>query len=147
MAQRWARATPPLPPGGLTIDLRGALGTGKTAWVQGFARGLDVPEGSRVVSPTFTIARSYRCAVPGVTVLHHVDAYRLHDAQDLEHCGFEEMCGEGTVVCVEWGGRVHEGLAQDRIIVRLTASEPHVRTIDIETTGPMAASVVQRWRH
>lgn len=145
LAGAFAAASVPLPSEGLTLDLRGPLGVGKTAFVQGLARGLRVPPSARVVSPTFTIARSYPCALPGVEVLHHLDAYRLAGPEDLEACGFEEMCGAGYVTCVEWGNRVEDGLPADRLLLRFAAQDATRRSLQIEATGPAAAVVAQRW--
>ena len=44
--------------GGEIITLDGDLGAGKTAFVRGLARGLDIKD--RVSSPTFTIVNEYR---------------------------------------------------------------------------------------
>ena len=145
LARAWARRLPPLPTQGLVLDLRGPLGAGKTAFVQGLAVGLQVDAKARVVSPTFTIARSYACGLPGVRVLHHLDAYRLGDENDLEAVGFEEMCGSDAVTCVEWGGRVELGLPADRLLVRLDAVDENRRRIRCEALGPGAAAVLQRW--
>ena len=58
------------------ILLTGDLGAGKTAFAQGFARGLGVTD--QVVSPTFTIARHYE----GTALrMNHLDVYRLDHLQ------------------------------------------------------------------
>lgn len=145
LARAWGERVVPLPPQGLLLDLRGPLGAGKTAFVQGLAQGLGVDPSARVVSPTFTIARSYPCTLPGVRTLYHLDAYRLGDADDLEACGFEEMCGSEAVTCVEWGGRVEDGLPRDRLLIRLEALDTTVRRIRCAATGPSAAAVLLRW--
>lgn len=145
LATAWGARAVPVPPGGLVLDLRGPLGAGKTVFVQGLALGLGVDSRARVVSPTFTIARSYACHREGVTALHHLDAYRLGDENDLEAAGFEEMCGPGAVTCVEWGGRVEAGLPRDRLVVRIDAVDASKRRVRCEATGPEAAAVLQRW--
>ncbi|MDJ0976828.1 MAG: tRNA (adenosine(37)-N6)-threonylcarbamoyltransferase complex ATPase subunit type 1 TsaE [Planctomycetota bacterium] len=111
-----AAAAGPWLRGGILIDLRGDLGMGKTVFVRGVAAGLGVPPSQAVVSPTFTIARSYEGEH---ATLHHLDAYRLGGLEDLEAAGFEEMWGEGIVTCVEWGARVVEALPADRLEVSL----------------------------
>ena len=137
----------PPPPGGIVIGLHGDLGAGKTVFVQGLARGLGVPPEEAVVSPTFTVARDYRA--PEV-VLHHVDAYRLRGADELEAAGFEEMWGDGRVTCVEWAERVEDSLPVDRLDVTLTpegaaAGEDAPRCIVSRAGGPRARAVLARW--
>ena len=106
---------------GFTIDLRGSLGVGKTTFVRALARTLGVPEAVPVASPTFTIARTYPLAAASrpAEELIHIDAYRLGGPEDLESVGFEEMCGVGLLTCVEWGGRVEEGLPHDRLEIAI----------------------------
>ena len=114
------RAALPLPGDGLAVTLRGDLGAGKTVFVQGLAGGIGLPPDHPVVSPTFTIARSNAVpgAMPSVT-LHPVDAYRLSGPEELELIGFEEMWGEGRLLCVEWGERVADALPPDRIRIEI----------------------------
>ncbi|MFZ1956394.1 MAG: tRNA (adenosine(37)-N6)-threonylcarbamoyltransferase complex ATPase subunit type 1 TsaE, partial [Desulfobacterales bacterium] len=44
---------------GTTIALTGDLGSGKTAFVQGIAKGLHVPAEYYITSPTFTLINEY----------------------------------------------------------------------------------------
>ena len=48
----------------LVIALIGDLGSGKTAFVQGLAKGLDVPAEYYITSPTFTLIHDYPRALP-----------------------------------------------------------------------------------
>lgn len=87
---------------GLVIRLQGGLGSGKTCFVQGLARGLGVDEKWVVSSPTYTLINEYA----GRLVLYHVDLYRLKDATDVETIGLWELFGAGNVVAVEWAERL-----------------------------------------
>ena len=73
----------------LLITLAGDLGSGKTCFVQGLARGLRVPEGTYVTSPSYTLIHSYQGRLP----LHHVDLYRLSGG-DIEDIGLMEIMAE-----------------------------------------------------
>jgi len=75
------------------ICLRGELGSGKTTFVRGLARGMGVKKGYQVRSPTFTLVNEYPTALGK---LIHVDLYRVRDFD------WSEFVGEG-VVAVEWG--------------------------------------------
>lgn len=100
-----------LGPGDLVV-LAGPLGSGKTAFAQGVARGLGVTD--PVVSPTFTIVREYTGRVP----LAHVDLYRLERLQELHDLGFDEILDD-RVTLVEWGDAAGPLLPADRLEVRL----------------------------
>lgn len=84
------------------IRLNGELGSGKTCLVQGLARGLEVPHGYDITSPTYTLVHEY----PGRIPLVHVDLYRIHDALDAETIGLQDMFGREMVVAVEWADRL-----------------------------------------
>ena len=56
---------------GTIIGLNGELGTGKTVFVKGIARGLNTREEPN--SPTFVIMNKYEGRIP----LYHFDLYRI----------------------------------------------------------------------
>jgi tRNA threonylcarbamoyladenosine biosynthesis protein TsaE len=87
--------------GGEVVLLSGELGSGKTAFVRGLARGLGVdPE--EVASPTFVLLTSY----PGRLRLHHADLYRLAGNGDDRELGLEELPGPAGVLAIEWAERL-----------------------------------------
>ncbi|MFH1664784.1 MAG: tRNA (adenosine(37)-N6)-threonylcarbamoyltransferase complex ATPase subunit type 1 TsaE, partial [Candidatus Omnitrophota bacterium] len=66
------------------IALSGDLGSGKTMFVKGLARGLGVREYSYVNSPSFVIMKEYAGEKP----LYHFDVYRLSPgsfSETLDH--------------------------------------------------------------
>jgi tRNA threonylcarbamoyladenosine biosynthesis protein TsaE len=104
-------------PGDLFV-LAGEMGAGKTAFAQGFARGLGVTD--RVTSPTFTIVREY---AGGRLALHHLDVYRLDQLREVLELGVAEMLDEDAVMLVEWGDAVLPALGDRYLEVRLTFGE------------------------
>ncbi len=86
---------------GFALALTGDLGTGKTCFVQGLARGLGVDEGYYITSPTFNIINEYPA---GKMRLLHLDLYRLGEAEELAYIGLEDLLGEDAVLAVEWPG-------------------------------------------
>ena len=89
--------------------LAGELGSGKTTFVRGLARGLGVSAG--VQSPTFQLVRVYA----GRIQLAHVDLYRLESGAELADLGLDELLEQG-VVAVEWGDRLRLDYARTRRI-------------------------------
>ena len=98
------------------VVLSGPLGAGKTALTQGIGEGLGVQ--GQVTSPTFVLARVHRGPLP----LVHVDAYRLRDAGaptlELDDLDLDADLPDSVVV-VEWGEGLAEGLSDARLQVHL----------------------------
>lgn len=84
------------------LGLSGELGSGKTAFVQAFAKVLGV-EG-RVTSPTFVIARFYDIPESKhFQRLIHMDAYRIEDEAELNPLGWDEMLADPhNLIVLEW---------------------------------------------
>ncbi|MEN8163244.1 MAG: tRNA (adenosine(37)-N6)-threonylcarbamoyltransferase complex ATPase subunit type 1 TsaE [Acidobacteriota bacterium] len=119
---------------GDVILLEGDLAAGKTTYVRGLLRGLG-GDPSDANSPTFVVVQSYPCS-GRVSVLHHIDLYRLpDDPEALREIGLEEFLGdERAVVAVEWprpalGSFFGSGARLWRI--RLTLEGEEQRRIDI----------------
>jgi tRNA threonylcarbamoyladenosine biosynthesis protein TsaE len=85
------------------VLLEGELAAGKTTFVRGLVDGLG-GDPDLVSSPTFVLLQSYDCGVDEITVLHHIDLYRLaEDVADLREIGLEETLSDPTaVIAVEW---------------------------------------------
>jgi tRNA threonylcarbamoyladenosine biosynthesis protein TsaE len=94
--------------GGEVLALVGALGAGKTTFVQGLAKGLGVKK--QIVSPTFIIVREYEGEKLN---LYHVDLYRLEGdlGAELGNLGVMDAWGEArNVVVIEWAEKVRKYL-------------------------------------
>lgn len=89
-------------PDGTALALDGDLGSGKTTFVRGLARGLGITR--TVTSPTYTIYTLYQ----GTRQLLHMDAYRLAGSRDLDPLSLEEFLSPPFLIAVEWSGRVPE---------------------------------------
>jgi len=124
------------------IALYGQLGSGKTQFVKGLARGLGVPDQRRVCSPTFIIVNEHA----GRLTLYHVDAYRLRHWRELEQIGFGELLESGAVVAVEWADHVKPLLRDDRLDVGLEVLGESQRRIRFSATGPASRELLDRVR-
>ena len=86
---------------GQVIALSGDLGAGKTQFVRGLARGLEIS--SRVHSPTFTLVNEYG---GGRLKLFHLDLYRLETAAQILSAGIGEFLSPDGVSVIEWAERL-----------------------------------------
>ncbi|MEK9132353.1 MAG: tRNA (adenosine(37)-N6)-threonylcarbamoyltransferase complex ATPase subunit type 1 TsaE [Patescibacteria group bacterium] len=83
------------------ICLFGDLGSGKTTFVRGLAKGLGIK--SRIQSPTFTYQRVHF----GTKKLYHFDCYRISKPDELLFQDLVEAFGRGDgVVVVEWAENI-----------------------------------------
>lgn len=99
--------------GGETLLLIGDLGSGKTAFTKGIAKGLGVNK--TVTSPTFVLMKNYQGKK---YKLVHVDAYRLENGQGLINIGIDDYFNEGNCVTViEWADRVKDIWPEDKTII------------------------------
>lgn len=110
----------------VVIWLYGDLGAGKTAFVRGLARGLDVS--GRITSPTFTLVNEYSGRLP----FFHFDLYRLEGPGDLCDIGWDDYLDREGVCAVEWSERA--GIQTKGIAVRI-GIHPEGREITIEHLG------------
>lgn len=86
------------------ITLEGELGSGKTTFSQGLARGLEVPPEYYVTSPSFAIINEYPARLP----FYHMDFYRLNQAGELDDLGFFEILRAEGVTAIEWAAKFPE---------------------------------------
>ena len=112
-------------PDGAVVAMYGELGSGKTAFVRGMARGMGID--CRVSSPTFTIVNEYL----GERELIHFDMYRLASADELWDIGWEDYLARGAVCAVEWSENIPFGLPDERYDVIFSKISENERKIEI----------------
>ncbi len=115
---------------GAVILLNGGLGAGKTVFVKGLARGLDIQ--SLVKSPTYTIIDVYQDArLP----LVHFDLYRLSDSDEFYAIGADEYIGADNVCAIEWPSNIGDVFGTDYIDVTIRDIGDDVREITFSPIG------------
>ncbi len=140
----------------IIISLEGELGSGKTTFTQGFAKGLGVKENPR--SPTFVIMRIYPITPPNPPhrrgqgedkerVLYsplplegvrgrlnfvHIDAYRIK-SKDLKILGWRELIkNPQNIILVEWGNKIKNILPKNSLkIIFRHIGRSHERLIKV----------------
>jgi tRNA threonylcarbamoyladenosine biosynthesis protein TsaE len=115
------------------VVLTGPLGAGKTTLTRGIGDGLAVR--GPVNSPTFVLARTHPSLVGGPPLVH-VDAYRLSSAAELDDLDLDYA---SSVVVVEWGAGMVDGIAESVLEVRIAREDDDSRRVELDGTGP-------RWR-
>jgi len=120
-------------PIGSVVALIGNLGTGKTTFTQGFAKGLNISE--RVGSPTFKLVSEYDGAPHK---LYHIDAYRLESVNDFMNIGGETFLDPWDgVTLIEWADIIHDVLPPKVITIRFSRiqGKEESRQLDIDGAG------------
>ncbi len=85
------------------ICLDGELGTGKSVFARGFARGLGITE--PIASPTFTLVQIHE---GDVLNMYHFDVYRIDDPGQMYDIGYEDYFYSDGVCLVEWASLIKE---------------------------------------
>lgn len=112
---------------GDVVALIGNLGSGKTVFTKGIAKGLGVKDVRYVNSPTFVIIKEYKGRIP----LYHFDLYRVDKANTLDSETLEEyFCDDGISV-VEWAEKLKRALPPKHLEVRLSVAGEKKRKIEI----------------
>jgi tRNA threonylcarbamoyladenosine biosynthesis protein TsaE len=119
---------------GMLLAFSGDLGSGKTAFVQGLAKGLAVSEKYYITSPTYTLINEY----PGRIPLFHVDLYRIEDPDDFENIGLYDIMNAHNVVAVEWAEKLPGEYLTDYLDLHFSFIDGDSRSITISARGPKA---------
>jgi tRNA threonylcarbamoyladenosine biosynthesis protein TsaE len=122
---------------GDVLVLTGPLGSGKTCFVAGLARGLGAR--SRVRSPSFTLLNEYR----GALMLHHLDLYRI-EGPEVDGLGLEELADEGALV-VEWGEKLPAWLREEALTLTFEVLSECERAVSASAAGERGRELLAVW--
>jgi tRNA threonylcarbamoyladenosine biosynthesis protein TsaE len=123
---------------GDVLALSGPLGSGKTRFVAGLARGLGVA--ARVRSPSFTLVNEYHGALP----LVHLDLYRL-DGDEALGLGLQEFL-ERAVLVVEWGERLPAEVLREALSLEFEIVSERARRITARARAGRGLERLAAWR-
>lgn len=107
----------------------GELGAGKTTFIQGLAKGLEITE--NITSPTFVIFKKYQAK--NNLEFYHFDLYRIQDPQEVLDLGFTEIINnKKNIVCIEWSEKIKDLLPlKNAIFIKLEYLDKDQRKIII----------------
>jgi tRNA threonylcarbamoyladenosine biosynthesis protein TsaE len=111
--------------GGEVIALASDLGGGKTAFVQGLARGMGSSD--VVHSPSFTLSNQYRA---GKLTLYHFDFHRLDQPGIMSDELAEILTDERAVVAVEWADIVAAVLPPGHLTITIKSTGDTSRQLE-----------------
>ena len=111
------------------FGLKGELGSGKTTFLQGFAKGLGIKE--KVLSPTFVILKKFQIS-GRFKNLYHIDCYRIKKPKELLDLEFKEIVSNPqNVVVVEWADQVKKIMPKNTVWIKFDFIDEEKRKITI----------------
>lgn len=114
---------------GTVFALIGDLGSGKTVFAKGIAKGMGITD--EITSPTFTLMEIYE----GPRPLFHFDLYRISRTEEMDQLFFEEYWEDDGVSVIEWADRALDRLPESRITITIDYLNENCRSITIEHSG------------
>lgn len=120
----------------IILALEGDLGSGKTTFTQGLAKGLGIKES--ITSPTFVLIKKYKIEAagdlpdsagnwqagslrPGANFrsLFHIDCYRVDKPWQMQELGWDEIINNPeNIIVIEWPEKISEILLEDKIVIK-----------------------------
>ena len=130
---------------GDVVGLIGELGSGKTTFVQGLAKGMGLDQ-SVVKSPTFVLMREYRSRLPapqsGAVPLIHADGYRLEHPDQALWLDVDWLFSPKRVTVIEWAERLSSTLPSDYVELRFAHKTTNQRAISAAAHGPRSRELL-----
>ncbi len=110
------------------VAFYGDLGAGKTTFVRGISKALNVHD--IISSPTFTLVNEYSS---DKFKIYHFDMYRIKTLEDLESTGFFDYIDTG-ILLIEWSENIENYLPKDTIKIKIgkNSENDNERIITIE---------------
>jgi len=121
LAKRWLKSK--LRKKALIIGLIGELGSGKTVFIQGFAKALGIKE--RVVSPTFILMRRHGN-------FYHFDCYRIKNFKEILDLGWRKIIDNPeNIILIEWAEKIKKILPKNYIKINFEHVDRNKRKISL----------------
>ena len=124
------------------IFLTGDLGSGKTTFAQGLAKGLKISEKYYITSPTYSIINEY----PGSSFnFYHIDLYRIEKVFELESTGLDEIMDQkNSVIAIEWPEILDKALYNFDLKIEFSLHNDISRKISILASGRKGSNLLEK---
>lgn len=120
------------------VALIGELGSGKTVFVKGLAKGLGVGDYLYVNSPSFVVLKEYK----GKKDLYHFDVYRLEGKSFEETLDYEKYFYASGITVVEWADKITRILPEEYLEVNIEyGKDESERIFTLESIGERSAEL------
>ena len=135
------------------VCLQGELGSGKTTFIKGVAKGLRISP-TQVNSPTFVLMNAYAGRLPTCPAgrragqaglpLYHFDLYRIETVAEMGAIGYEEfLYGDGIAV-VEWAEKLKSLTPKEYLRIELAHKGENQRLIKLSAIGKRYDRVIEK---
>ena len=116
-------------PYGSVIFMIGELGSGKTTFTKGFAKGLGFT--NQVQSPTYPILNEYSNSD---NFIYHFDLYRLKSISEfLEIGGIEYLSNNNGICIIEWPELIESFDIENKVKIYFNTKDSNTRIIEVFT--------------
>ena len=114
-------------PYGSVIFMIGELGSGKTTFTKGFAKGLGFT--NQVQSPTYPILNEYSNSD---NFIYHFDLYRLKSISEfLEIGGIEYLSNNNGICIIEWPELIESFDIENKVKICFNMKDSDTRIIEV----------------
>jgi len=114
------------------ISLEGDLGSGKTTFLQGFAKEIGVED--IIKSQSFVIMKKYpilnKKGDIAFKFFYHFDVYRIQNPREILALGFKDIIKDPrNIVAIEWGDKIKKILPPQTIRLKFKYQDKNERKI------------------
>jgi len=115
----------------LVISLEGNLGSGKTEFLKGIAKGIKLKE--KIFSPTFLIMKRFTLKRKLFKFLWHLDCYRLKKISEIRELDFKEIIkNHQNIIFIEWGDKIKRLLPKNHWMIKFKIKGENKRLLELE---------------
>jgi tRNA threonylcarbamoyladenosine biosynthesis protein TsaE len=113
------------------VALYGDMGAGKTTLVRALCEALGVTD--QPSSPTFSLINEYAYTAPdgSAALVHHLDLYRLRNAEEAFDIGIEDVLYDPWWCFIEWPQVVEPMLPEGTVALRIEVVNEEERVVRI----------------